>query len=75
MISEFEEIIKEYLDGEEVKLTKDSNLKTDLGLSSFDYFAFLSEVQKKYDVKIPDKKLMEFNTVGDLVEFIEGEKK
>lgn len=74
MLEEIKKIMQNYSD-DEIELTRETNLQTELGLSSFDYFAFVSDLQKKYDVKISNDSLMKFRTVGDIIDYIEDKKK
>ena len=61
-------IIGEYIDGE---VTMDSELATDLGLSSFDAVMILDTVNEQLGLSVDVDLLYDCKTVGDLLERIE----
>lgn len=59
------DIILEFVepDGE---ITKDSNLRNDCGLSSFDSVCLLDRLCEEFEKDVDEKKLRECHTVQDL---------
>ena len=51
------------------KLTADSRLKADLGLTSLDFIMIMFEIQDKYDVTFTGEEA--FETVGDVIRFLQ----
>ena len=51
------------------KLTAESRLKADLGLTSLDFIMIMFEIQDKYGVTFTGKE--SFETVGDVLRFLQ----
>ncbi len=75
MIAELKAIIQEYTDEELPEVTMDTALTAEFGLNSFELFEIICRIEEKYDVTIPDRVLMSFSTVGDVVSFLMEETK
>ena len=56
-------------------ITMDSDFVSDLGVSSIDVMDFACVCQEKFDIEIPDEEIFGFTTVGDVVRFLEENKK
>lgn len=50
------------------KVTAESRLKADLGLTSLDFIMIMFEIQDKYDVTFTGEET--FETVGDVIRFL-----
>ena len=55
------------------KLTADSRLKADLGLTSLDFIIIMFEIQDKYGVTFTGEE--SFETVGEMLRFLEENSK
>ena len=55
------------------KVTPDAQIKKDLGADSLDILQLLMRIEDQYGIVIPDKALATFNTVGDVVTYLEQE--
>ncbi len=55
----------------EEKITPAASIKKDLGADSLDILQLLLTVEEEYGITIPDEKLAAFDTVGDVVEYLE----
>ena len=55
------------------KLTADSRLKADLGLTSLDFIMIMIEIQDKYGVTFTGEE--SFETVGEMLRFLEENSK
>lgn len=71
MLEKIQEIISNYNE-DAITITEDSNLITDLGLSSIDYFSLVIEIEEAFGVKIPDSAMKKLRTVGDLIACIKA---
>lgn len=71
MLEELREIFETYTKKKLPELSRDSILAADLGLSSFELFDVVCEVENHFDIEIPDRVLTTFVTVGDLVDYLE----
>ncbi len=72
MLKELEQILREYFDNEELTITPQTSLTSDLKINSLDLINLLLIMEDEIGIKIPDKALMQFKTVGDVVEYIES---
>ena len=55
------------------RITLDSQIKKDLGADSLDILQLLMRIEDQYGIVIPDKALATFNTVRDVVTYLEEE--
>ena len=53
------------------EITLESAIRKDLGADSLDILQLLLRIEDDYGVAIPDEALMTFNTVGDVMKFLE----
>ena len=60
-------IISDFVDVDPDEVTVDSKLRSDLGLNSFDFVNIAVEVEREYNIKIPDVDIAQLKTVGDLL--------
>lgn len=74
MFKKLREMILEYVETEE-EITLDSNLKSDLDMTSFDIVCLCSDVESTFDVKISSKDSRELVNVGKMVQFLESSTK
>ena len=65
-------ILAEQFDVEEDKVTADTDLQEDLGADSLDTVELIMELEKQFDVTIPDTDAEKIQTVGDAVAYIEN---
>ena len=54
-------------------VTLEAQIKKDLGADSLDILQLLMRIEDQYGIVIPDKALATFNTVGDVVTYLEQE--
>lgn len=65
------EIIGEYTDVDAKKIDIDMSLKFDAGLDSFGLISLICAIENEFNISIPDDKLMSFNTLREMAEFIQ----
>ncbi len=70
MIEELKEIIEEYTAEPLPEVTMETALTAEFGLNSFELFEIICKIEEKYSVTIPDRVLMSFSTVGDVVNYL-----
>lgn len=68
-------IVAEKLGVDEAKVTETASFVNDLGADSLDVVEFVMEVEKEFDITIPDEEAAKLTTVGDAVKYIESHKK
>ena len=54
------------------RVTLDAQIKKDLGADSVDILQLLMRLEDDYGVVIPDQELAKFETVGDVVQFLDN---
>lgn len=65
-------IISDKLGVSESEITEKANFVSDLGADSLDVVELVMEIEKKFDIQIPDQDAETFKTVGDAVGYIAG---
>lgn len=63
-------IIADKLVVEQNDVTKDANFQKDLGADSIDLVELIMELEREFDLSIPDEKAEEIKTVGDAISFL-----
>ncbi|MBB6042687.1 acyl carrier protein [Borreliella yangtzensis] len=74
IFSKVRSIISEQLDKKEDEITLDSRFVEDLSADSLDIYELLYLLEEAFDDKIPENEANEFETVGDVVNFIRKRK-
>ena len=75
MIDTLKEIVSNYIDIDTDTITRDSKLLADLGLTSLDLVMIATEIENEFGINLPDRFTSSIKTVGDLMDFIESNKK
>ena len=70
MFEKVRKLIALQLKVSEDKITMESKIKDDLGADSVDILQLLMTLEDEHGIEIPDEKLVRFNTVGDIVEYL-----
>ena len=70
MLEKLKDILSKTIGMENSEINKDSDLKADLGLSSFDLAELACVVEDEFDIEIPNRAIKDFKTVGDVISFI-----
>ncbi len=68
-------IIVEKLGVEEGEVTLEASFTNDLGADSLDTVELIMELEKEFDISIPDEQAEKIQTVGQAVEYIEAQTK
>jgi len=71
MIEKLKEILRAYLGEDIADIGPDSVLADDLGLDSMELFELVSTIEEQFGIEIPDRMLLKFVTVQDVVEYLE----
>ena len=70
MLEKVKNIICEYQGLESDSINENSNLITDVGLSSFDVVSLVCIFENEFNIEVPDRKIREFKTIKDIVNYI-----
>tara|TARA_A100001037_G_scaffold264089_1_gene254682 strand:- start:545 stop:778 length:234 start_codon:yes stop_codon:yes gene_type:complete len=65
-------IIVDKLGVDESEVTNDASFTNDLGADSLDTVELIMELEKEFDIQIPDDEAESIATVGDAIKFVEG---
>ena len=64
-------IIAEQLSIDESDINMDTNLMKDLEADSLDAVEIIMALEEEYDIEIPDEEAEKFQTVDDIVKYVE----
>lgn len=71
VFEKIKEIIIEQLSVDESMVLPETNLMKDLEADSLDAVEIIMAIEEEYDIEIPDEEAEKFQTVGDLVKYVE----
>lgn len=71
MFEKVQAILAKQLRKDPAIITPESKIKRDLGADSIDILQLLMRIEDQYGIVIPDQELAKFETVGDVVAFLE----
>lgn len=74
MFNQVVEIIKDQLGIEDREITPDTSLMKDLEADSLDAVEIIMALEDEFNVEIPDTEAEKFQTIGDIVKYIESNK-
>ena len=72
MFDQVKEILARQLRISPDRVTLDAQIKKDLGADSVDILQLLMRLEDDYGIVIPDQELAKFETVGDVVNFLDS---
>ena len=72
VITKVKAIIVDKLGVDESEVTSEASFTNDLGADSLDTVELIMELEKEFDIQIPDDEAESIATVGDAISFVEG---
>lgn len=72
VLSKVQEIFRDVLDNEEIELTFDTVADDVEEWDSLSHIQLIVAIEKYFDLKFTAKEIMEWNTVGDMINRIVG---
>jgi acyl carrier protein len=69
------EIVGEHLGVEKDEILAESRFIEDLGADSLDIVELVMALEEEYEVEVPDEDAEKLRTVGDVIGYIESQKK
>jgi len=70
MLDKLQKLVQRYIGDEEIVITSDMMLLTDLGLNSFELIQLVNDIEEIFSIKIPDKSLGDLKTVQNVLDYI-----
>jgi len=70
MLKRVEEIIRKTFDTYGVSITEETNLIDDLGLNSLELAELVYVFEDEFNIEIPDRDIVNFRTVNDIVSYL-----
>ncbi|MBQ9141626.1 MAG: acyl carrier protein [Lachnospiraceae bacterium] len=70
MFDDLKEIICQYVEVDEDKITEDSRFMEDLGFNSYDFMSLVGEVEEHFDVEVEESEVVQIKTVKDAMDYI-----
>ncbi len=71
VFEKIKEIIVDQLSVDESMVALETNLMKDLEADSLDAVEIIMAIEEEYDIEIPDEEAEKFQTVGDIVKYVE----
>ena len=71
MLEKLIELICQYVDIDPATLNADTNIRSELGLNSLELVNIAVAIEDEFDVEIPDREVMNIETLADAVAIIE----
>ena len=72
MLEKLKPIICEYVDVEPEEITENAKFIEDLHFNSYDFMSFLGEVEEALDVVVDEGEILNLQTVGDAISYLES---
>ncbi|MDR3262840.1 MAG: acyl carrier protein [Clostridiales bacterium] len=69
MFEEIKEMIAKQFKIDKTKLTRETNILSDIGADSLDLVDFLMKLEDKYGIQIKDSELEKIKTIGDIEDY------
>lgn len=74
MFESVKKLLAKQLRINEENITPASKIKDDLGADSLDILQLLMTIEEDYGIVIPDEELATFETISDIVNYLESRK-
>jgi acyl carrier protein len=75
ILAKVTDIVSDKLSVDKAKVVETASFVNDLGADSLDVVEFVMEVEKEFNITIPDEEATKLTTVGDAVAYIEAHAK
>lgn len=71
MLETLIEVICRYVDIDPAKLNENTNIRSELGLNSLELINIAVAIEDEFEFEIPDREVMNIETLADAVKIIE----
>ncbi len=72
MTEKLVEIFQKETGIKDLTINKDTVLRNDLKINSYDFVQVICAIEDEFDIEIPDRDLAKMITVGDVTDYIES---
>ncbi|MBP3889518.1 MAG: acyl carrier protein [Cellulosilyticum sp.] len=73
MFKQLKEMICEFVEIEEEKITMEAKLIEDLGFNSYDLMCLIGEIEERLDIEISEQDAVNLRTVQEVVDYISAQ--
>lgn len=73
MFEQLKEMICEFVEIEEEKITMEAKLIEDLGFNSYDLMCLIGEIEDRLDIEISEQDAVNLRTVQEVVDYISAQ--
>lgn len=73
MLEKIVSILGKYVKVDPSTIKEDTVFTSDLGLNSYDVVSIVADFEDEFDVEIPDKDIKMFQTVKDVLNYLENQ--
>ena len=70
ILEKLQELIREYSGNNDLQISEDSSLISDLHLSSLDVISLIGIIEDHFDIEVDDDNILKMVTVKDVVDYI-----
>ncbi len=71
VLEKLSKIVAEQLGMEQSKITMNTSLKDDLLADSLDIVEIIMQIEEQFGIEVDDEDALQFNTIADVVNYIE----
>ena len=71
LFNDVKKVLAKQLRRPEEGITAESRIMEDLGADSLNILMLLMTIEEDFGIKVPDEELADFQTVGDVVSYLE----
>lgn len=75
MLNEIKEILAEYIDLPEEGIDESTSFQGELSINSYELMNIIMAFEEKFSISISDRDVIGLQTVGDVIKYIEEQKK
>lgn len=72
MFDRVSEIITDYVQRDDLDITPETDVLSDLGINSLELVELVCAFEMEFDLDIPEKDIRQFMTVDDIVRYLEA---
>ncbi len=72
VLNQFKQITAEYTNVAPEDMTEQMSYIEDLGFSSFDFMAYLGDLEDEFDVEVNEEEAFKLRTIGDAIAYIDS---